>query len=313
MTHRLQIPAVPDLAGTPRRHGPWRARGLLPAVALALLLAAPGPGRTAAAEIAEPYDAFGPPRDAATRPLEGFDCLIEPFTEVDVSTRVDGILEAFDVERGEVIEQGQPLARIESSVERIAVQLARTQADMAAALEERRQNLAFAERQRDRVQQLYGDASISLEEKDLRETEAVLAALQLEQVLHEQDVARLELRRAEIALELRTLRSPVDGVVVERLLSPGESTEQRPVIRVARLDPLAVEIIVPAELYGRIRPGMEADVTPSLPGAEARRATVSIVDRVVDAASGTFGVRLTLPNPDYELPGGLRCAIRFRP
>jgi hypothetical protein len=40
-------------------------------------------------------------------------------------------------------------------------------------------------------------------------------------------------------------------------------------------------------------------------------ATVTVVDRVVDAASDTFGVRLLLPNPDYRIPGGVRCEIRF--
>ena len=43
-------------------------------------------------------------------------------------------------------------------------------------------------------------------------------------------------------------------------------------------------------------------------GAPAR---VTVVDRVVDAASGTFGVRLELPNPDYRLPAGLKCKVRF--
>jgi hypothetical protein len=38
---------------------------------------------------------------------------------------------------------------------------------------------------------------------------------------------------------------------------------------------------------------------------------VTVVDRVFDAASSTFGVRLELPNPDYSLPAGLRCRIRF--
>jgi len=40
-------------------------------------------------------------------------------------------------------------------------------------------------------------------------------------------------------------------------------------------------------------------------------ATVTVVDRVLDAASGTFGVRLTLPNPDLQLPAGIRCKVRF--
>ena len=40
-------------------------------------------------------------------------------------------------------------------------------------------------------------------------------------------------------------------------------------------------------------------------------APVTIVDRVVDAASGTFGVRLELPNPDRDIPVGLQCQVRF--
>jgi hypothetical protein len=38
---------------------------------------------------------------------------------------------------------------------------------------------------------------------------------------------------------------------------------------------------------------------------------VTVVDRVVDAASSTFGVRLELANPDYRLPAGLKCRVRF--
>jgi len=40
-------------------------------------------------------------------------------------------------------------------------------------------------------------------------------------------------------------------------------------------------------------------------------AKVTVVDRVVDAASGTFGVRLELPNPNYRLPAGLKCKVPF--
>jgi membrane fusion protein (multidrug efflux system) len=38
---------------------------------------------------------------------------------------------------------------------------------------------------------------------------------------------------------------------------------------------------------------------------------VVIVDRVIDAASGTIGVRLKLPNPDYHIPAGLKCTVAF--
>jgi hypothetical protein len=36
------------------------------------------------------------------------------------------------------------------------------------------------------------------------------------------------------------------------------------------------------------------------------------VDRVIDAASGTFGVRLELPNRERKIPAGVRCRVRFK-
>ncbi|CAN0204246.1 unnamed protein product [Phaeothamnion confervicola] len=41
------------------------------------------------------------------------------------------------------------------------------------------------------------------------------------------------------------------------------------------------------------------------------RARVTLVDKVIDAASGTFGVRLELPNPGGRVPAGIKCRVRF--
>ena len=56
---------------------------------------------------------------------------------------------------------------------------------------------------------------------------------------------------------------------------------------------------------------MQAEVVPEGPVGGRNRARVTIVDEVIDAASGTFSVRLELPNRDYEIPAGLKCAVRF--
>ena len=78
----------------------------------------------------------------------------------------------------------------------------------------------------------------------------------------------------------------------------------------AQLDPLNVEVLLPASRFGMIKPGMRANVTQE-PLEGSYPAVVKIVDRVVDASSGMFGVRLELPNPDNKLPGGLRCTVSF--
>jgi RND family efflux transporter MFP subunit len=248
---------------------------------------------------------------APAQELSGFDCLIEPYAVMDVSTREEGILETILVERGDVVKRAQALARLDSVIEEATVELARARANMDSRIEEQRVNKAFAARQRTRAMELYQKKAIPFHEVDKSETEERLADLRLRQAENDKTVATLELKRAQELLKLRTVRSPVNGVVVERLLYPGESVKDEPIVRVAQIDPLNVEIIVPVTKFGRITSGMKAQVTPLVPGAGTHTATVTIVDRVVDAASGTFGVRLKLPNADYRLPGGLKCRIRF--
>jgi multidrug efflux pump subunit AcrA (membrane-fusion protein) len=72
-----------------------------------------------------------------------------------------------------------------------------------------------------------------------------------------------------------------------------------------------VEVIMPVRTLGSVKVGMQAQVKPEAPVGGVYKAKVTIVDKVVDAASGTFGVRLELPNPDYRLPPGLKCKVLF--
>jgi multidrug efflux pump subunit AcrA (membrane-fusion protein) len=56
---------------------------------------------------------------------------------------------------------------------------------------------------------------------------------------------------------------------------------------------------------------MNANVKPDGAEAEVRSAKVIVVDKVIDAASNSFRVRLELPNPNLSLPPGLRCKVEF--
>jgi multidrug efflux pump subunit AcrA (membrane-fusion protein) len=131
---------------------------------------------------------------------------------------------------------------------------------------------------------------------------------------YNQHVLRDELVRAQALLNQRKIISPFDGVVVERLMSPGEyRSEQSQVLTIAKVDPLNVEVFAPIAFYGQTAVGWSAEIMPEAPVGGLYRATVTVVDHVVDAASGTFGVRLELPNPGNKLPAGLRCKALFAP
>ena len=64
--------------------------------------------------------------------------------------------------------------------------------------------------------------------------------------------------------------------------------------------------ILPVAMLGTVTTGMGAEVVPELVPKRAYIGRVTVVDRVVDAASGTFGVRLEFPNPGNAIPGDLR-------
>ncbi|MBA5869151.1 MAG: HlyD family efflux transporter periplasmic adaptor subunit [Nitrospira sp. CR2.1] len=124
-------------------------------------------------------------------------------------------------------------------------------------------------------------------------------------------LADLELNRTTAEIALRTMKSPITGVVVERYMHPGEFPKQERILKLAQIDPLRVEAYAPVALLGKISVGMQAVVKPEEPVKGEFPAKVTVVDKVVDAASGTFGVRLELPNPDLKLPAGLKCTVRF--
>ncbi|NNK14638.1 MAG: efflux RND transporter periplasmic adaptor subunit [Desulfofustis sp.] len=240
-----------------------------------------------------------------------FEGLIEPFELVNVGTAVEGVVENVAVERSALVEKGQPLVQLESSVENTVVKRAMVLAAVEGELELERERLAFAERMHKRVEELFQGEAISAEKRDEAATEVSLARARLHKAKENRALAMLDLERVEAMLNRRTIKSPIAGVVVERFVSPGEFVDNKPLLTLAQMDPLRVEVILPANMLNSIKPGMKAKIKPETDEESDYTATVSIVDRVIDPASGTFGVRLELPNPDYQLPGGLKCQVFF--
>lgn len=242
---------------------------------------------------------------------ETLDCLINPYVVVSVSFSAEGVLDTVSVDRGDLVKEGQVLATLESSVERANVALAAARARAESAMKSNQVRLDFGVRKFERTDQMYKKDLVPLKDLDEAETQKILAAIGVLEAKENREIAELELERARAALAQRTMRSPVTGVVTERLLWAGEFVKGTAVLKLAQIHPLHVEVIAPVMLLGKITVGMRADVLPEAPVGGSYAATVTVVDRVVDAASGTFGVRLDLPNRDYKLPAGLKCKARF--
>jgi RND family efflux transporter MFP subunit len=247
----------------------------------------------------------------ASSASQTFDCMITPNETVDIGSSITGLIESISVERSSYVEAGQVLTRLESKVEEAAVRVAEAQANRTVELESTRASLALGENRRKRARDLYEGNTLSLDVREEIETETTLAALGVEEAQENHRLAQLQLEQARAALERRTIRSPISGFVVERLMAPGEVVDEETILRIAQVDPLRVDVILPSHLFGAIETGDAVEVVPEAPLDQARTAEVNIVDRIIDGASGTFGVTLELPNPNHELPGGLRCRARL--
>jgi len=243
---------------------------------------------------------------------EGFDCLIQPKMVLKLGTPVPGLIAELLVDRGTLVKKGDVIARLESNVEAAVVSLAKARAGNDASVRSGQAKVSFALRKEDRTKQLRKNDNIPIAVADEAETAARVAEIELDEAGVNLQLAQLELARATELLNQRTIRSPIDGVVVERKLGPGEyAFDQAHLVTVSQVDPLNVEVFVPLSQFGKIQLGMQAEVYPEDPVGGTYAATVTVVDQVFDAASGTIGVRLELPNRDYKLPAGLKCRIRF--
>ena len=259
------------------------------------------------------FGVMAPVGDPQAQDLSGYDCMIEPHSVTELSTREEGVLEKVLVRRGDIVHKGQVVAKLESSLETIALDFADARAKMKGDVESKQATLEYMQRQRDRVTELYEDNAISFNDKDKADTDVRLAETELQVALDNQRLMQIERDRSARRLELRSIRSPVDGVIVEILLVPGESVEDRAreIMVIAEVDPLNVEVILPAAQFGSVQVGTPAEITPLLPGEPVRSADVAVVDRTIDAASDTFRVQLQLENKEYAIPGGIRCDIVF--
>jgi membrane fusion protein, heavy metal efflux system len=238
-------------------------------------------------------------------------CLIEPQFTAEVGTPASGLVQTVSTDRGQFVRKGQLLAVISSDVEKATVIAARTKAESEGEINASMASRDLAKTKLKRMHLLMQQGFASQLEIDQAKSEYEVADQRTAQARESQAIARRELAVAEEQLKQRTLRSPIDGVVVERMVHPGERVDGKPLFKIAALHPLKVEIIVPSNQFGMLREGMAVGVKPDLPNSQELMAQISQVDKIIDSASGTFRARLSLPNPNREIPAGVRCKANF--
>jgi len=229
---------------------------------------------------------------------------------VQLGSPIAGLLAATLVDRGDNVTKGQVVAQLESSVDQATLALDKLKAANDTAEKVEQADKELSQREMERKQFLVDQKIANLNSLDELQTKVREGELRVQQAQMDRKVAELTAERSTRELALKSIRSPIDGVVIERKLSAGEYIyEQTSIMTLAQIDPLSVELVAPVDRYGTIKVGMVATVHARPPVGGAYPAKVEVVDPVIDAASNTFGVRLILPNPQHTIPAGIRCDV----
>ncbi len=262
-----------------------------------------------------PVGAWSAELPAGTASVPGVGCTMLAYRSIEIRSPVAGLLESVTVGRGQAVKQGAVVATLEASVERSALQMAQQKAAMVGPTESGQARVELLSRKYERRKELAADRALSLQDRDDADLERRLAQAELKQAQENHELAKRELQQAQDQLNRRVIRSPINALVVDQYVQPGELVDptdaRRPILKLVQFDPLRVELMAPVSQFGKIKVGDLVTVLPESPIGGRIQARVKLVDRMLDPSSGMFGVRLEVPNPRLTIPPGVSCKVQW--
>jgi len=163
---------------------------------------------------------------------------VRPDITVQVGSEVSGKILSIDVDFNSVVKAGDVLAvidpeNLENRVAQAVAIVENRKADIninLATVQRADVNAAQAKRSLNRREQLFAENAISkaqLEETEramqLAEADTVLAKARLDGSQSSLKQAQADLRSAKVNLARTVIKAPIDGVVIERLVDPGQT------------------------------------------------------------------------------------------
>lgn len=250
--------------------------------------------------------------NGATVAAERFACMIEPKMVVKLGSQASGVLKQVLVDRGDTVNAGDVVAVLESTIEQHNLAIAQARAQNDADIRLAREAATLNESILNRRKTLFKSNAVSEEVLEKAQSDANMRAFEADRARLAYALAQLDAERAQALLDIRSVKSPIDGVVVTRKMSPGEFVrDESQILEIAQIDPLYVHAFLPVGMFSQLRAGAVGLVSLEQPIGGEYRATVSVKDAIVDPASSTFLVRLELPNAAKTIPSGVRCNVAF--
>lgn len=243
-----------------------------------------------------------------------YDGVVRPSKQVVLTAPVSGILAELVVERGDRVDEGTVLLRMDDGLQALVVASAKLQAESDTEL--KAETLAKEE-----AAIMYERAAQAFRDKAASEWEVRRAKLQLEQseaavfaAGEKRELAQVNLKLEEEKLARYRLKAPFKGIVDSVEVSEGATlgTTDK-ILTLISLDPLEAEMYLPSSLYGKMRLGQTYALETDQATIGKLEGRLKYISQNFDYASQTFRCVLEIPNPEWKLPAGFMVRLATVP
>jgi len=212
---------------------------------------------------------------------------LEAEEQASVVAKVSGVATRLFVEEGDMVKAGDALVQLDT--ERLQLEVARTES-----------NLAKLASERDRAKQLFERKLISSDAYDK-------IKFDYDSLKASHDLTKLDLAHG-------TVRAPISGMVSKRMVKVGNMVQlNQPVFDITDFDPLLAVIHVPERELAKLHLKQPAVITVDARRDQIYPASILRISPIIDAASGTFKVTLAVNDTKHELRPGMfgRVAVTY--
>ncbi|MDP2483204.1 MAG: efflux RND transporter periplasmic adaptor subunit [Candidatus Palauibacterales bacterium] len=233
---------------------------------------------------------------------------IEPIRTVDVKSKASGEITEVAVETGDAVRVGQRLVQVDPRVPKNGLMQAEADLEVAKA------QLENAQSQLRRSDELYKTKSITEQEWETAKLQAANANAQLVR-------AQRSLEDARISYEDTDVRSPINGVVIQRNIEVGTVISSATnnvgggtvLLQMANLDTVQVRAMVDETDIGKIQAGMAVTITvDAFPNRPFEGVVLKVEPQATTSQNVTmFPVLVRIPNPDGLLRPGMNAEVEM--
>jgi len=242
---------------------------------------------------------------------------LNPIDLVDVGSQVSGKINKLSADYNSAVKKGQIVAELE--LEPLQMKIQQNEASYksrVAALEQAKVNLANLKNKYNRAMSLFGKNLLSIEEKESAESNYLAAQADVKSAEASQAQAKISLDLSKVDLSYGVIRSPVDGTVITRKVSVGQTLQAGMTVPVlfqvaTDLTKMKVECSVDEADIGRVKEGQKVQFSVEAFPNEIFSGVVQQVRYAATTTSNvvTYTTVVNVDNPEKKLRPGMTATV----